>query len=75
MLSAELLTNFAGSILIIAAQRDEFASPAALEALLANTKRGSLHVVPDADHFFQEGLAEIPRAVAGWLQGRGPAGG
>ena len=67
MLSAEGLENFAGSILIIAARHDEFASPAKLEALLANARRGSLHVVPDADHFFQEGLAEIPKAVERWL--------
>jgi alpha/beta superfamily hydrolase len=68
MLEVELLENFSGSVLIIAAQRDEFASPARLEACLANAKRGSLHVVPDADHFFQKGLAEIPQAIENWLQ-------
>ena len=67
MLTADLVENFGGSILIVAAQNDQFANPTKLEALLANAKRGSLHVVPDADHFFQEGLADIPRAVAAWL--------
>jgi len=67
MLPVDVLENFAGSVLVIAAQRDEFASPAGLEAALANTKRGSLHVVRDADHFFREGLAEIPQAIERWL--------
>jgi alpha/beta superfamily hydrolase len=67
MLTADLVENFGGSILIVAAQNDQFANPAKLEALLANARRGTLHVVPDADHFFQEGLADIARAVAAWL--------
>ena len=67
MLSTDLLENFAGAVLIIAAERDAFASPAILEAILENTQRGSLHVVADADHFFQVGLADIPKAVERWL--------
>jgi hypothetical protein len=67
MLSTDLLENFAGSVLVIAAERDDFASPANLEAILENTERGSLHVVPDADHFFQLGLAEIAKAIERWL--------
>ena len=68
MLAVDALENFAGSVLVIAAQRDEFAAPARLEALLVHANRGSLHVVRDADHFFQTGLAEIPRAVERWLE-------
>jgi alpha/beta superfamily hydrolase len=67
MLAADVIEHFAGSVLIIAAERDGFASPAVLESILANTEHGSLHVVPDADHFFQVGLAEIPKAVERWL--------
>lgn len=67
LFDAALVENFGGSILVIAAQRDDFAAPAKLEAVLANAKRGTLHVIPDADHFFQAGLGEIPQAVADWL--------
>ena len=52
---------------MIAARQDGFAPVDALESALAEVRRGTLHVVDDADHFFQLGLAEIPRVVERWL--------
>ena len=67
MLASDVLEAFGGSVLIVAAENDSFASRAALEDAVASLARGSLHVVPDADHFFQTGLAEIPKAIEAWL--------
>lgn len=67
LLDAGELEAFGGSILVIAARHDGFAPVAELEEVLADTRRSMLHVVDDADHFFQQGLAEIPRVVDRWL--------
>jgi hypothetical protein len=67
LLDARALAGFRGQTLLLTGQHDTYAPPAALEALLADAARCSLQVIPEADHFFQAGLAGISRAVAGWL--------
>jgi alpha/beta superfamily hydrolase len=61
------LSAFRGSALVVTGTRDEYAPPAKLEGALAGISRCTLEVIPEADHFFQSGLAHISRAIAGWL--------
>lgn len=67
LLDGAALRDFPGSLLLVTGQRDEYAPPAALEPLVADLARAAFHVVPDADHFFGEGLGEIGRVVAGFV--------
>jgi len=67
MLDRALLEGFGGSVLIVAAGHDEFSPIAELRSLAEALPRAHLHPVPDADHFFMAGLAEIARATGDWL--------
>jgi hypothetical protein len=58
--------------LVLVGEYDTIAPARELAAALASTPRVALHVIPHADHFFGEGLAEIGRIAAEWL---GDAGG
>ena len=62
----EALDAFAGQALVVAGGRDELAPAAALEALFSDD-RHQLEVIPEADHFFMEGLGALSRIVSGWL--------
>jgi len=53
--------------LVVAGERDRIAPPADLAPRVAAAPGAALHVVPEADHFFAAGLAEIGRALAAWL--------
>jgi alpha/beta superfamily hydrolase len=67
MLDAKALAGFRGSALLITGEQDGYAPPDALRELLDAAPRRALEVVPDADHFFMDGLAAVSRAVAAWL--------
>lgn len=67
LLDAGALQAFRGSALVIAGARDDLAPPAGLEPLLGDDPRRRLEVVPDTDHFFLHGLADVSRLVTGWL--------
>ncbi len=67
MLATEALAAFDGPVLALTGARDTLAPADALQAALAPLPRAELVVVPGADHFFAAGLAEIGRAVAGFL--------
>lgn len=67
MLDRAALERFAGAVLIVTAERDAYAPPSELGALAGALARGTFHLVPDADHFYQQGLAEISRAAERWL--------
>jgi pimeloyl-ACP methyl ester carboxylesterase len=68
MLAAEALAEFPGSIFVIAAANDSLAPPAALEAVVAALPRARFAAIPDADHFFGAGLADVGRITAEWLR-------
>jgi len=53
--------------LVLVGEDDRIASPDALRELVAASRSTSFVVVPEADHFFGAGLAEIGRAIARWL--------
>ena len=66
MLDTQALEAFAGRALVVAGGRDELAPPDALAGLF-DDPRHQLEVIPEADHFFMDGLAALGRIVAGWL--------
>jgi alpha/beta superfamily hydrolase len=68
LIEAAALRGFRGRVLAIAGERDAMARPAELERLVAGLPRGELAVVPEADHFFVQGLAAVGRAAARWLE-------
>jgi uncharacterized protein len=66
MLDAEALAA-ARAVLIVTGQRDAIAPPAALAELCREVPTASLHVVPEADHFYMCGLVDVGRAALDWL--------
>lgn len=67
LLDAELLAAFSGRALLVVGGRDELAPAAALEPLVDGEARRSLGVIPEADHFYMDGLATVGRIIAEWL--------
>ena len=67
MLDAAALASFSGPMLIIVGEDDAFAPLADVKALAASLDHTPLVTVPDADHFFMSGLAEVGRATADWI--------
>jgi pimeloyl-ACP methyl ester carboxylesterase len=61
------LEAFGRGVLIVSGERDTIAAPPALEALADALPGAKLRVIPDADHFYMTGLADIARAVEQWL--------
>jgi hypothetical protein len=53
--------------LVLVGEYDAIAPARELGAALARGPGVELHVIPHADHFFGEGLAEIGRLAADWL--------
>lgn len=72
LLPREELLAFRGPVLGIVGQQDDFAKREELAALFAELERAELVVVPEADHFFQVGLAQISRSIAEWLGAKSP---
>ncbi len=68
LLDAEALAQFRGGALVVVGSRDSFAPAAELAELLTRGARRRLEVIPDADHFFASGLAEISRVAREWLE-------
>ncbi len=55
--------------LVLAGEYDTIAPARELLAAFERTPQVELHVIPHADHFFGEGLAEIGRLASAWLEG------
>jgi hypothetical protein len=70
LLDLAALRAFPGRVLVLAAENDSIAPARALEAIAASLPHGRCTRIPEADHFFLEGLAELGRAVRAWLSGR-----
>ena len=68
-LDPDALARFVGRVLIVTGELDSIAPPEALGALAARARRGHFAVIPNCDHFFGVGLAELGREVSGWLAG------
>lgn len=69
LLDANGLAAFPGRLLVVTGASDSIAPPGPLEPLVAAAARGVLEVIPDVDHFFVTGTAEIGRRIARWFEG------
>ena len=69
LIDAAALERFVGRVLIVTGEHDAIAPPDALAALAARARRGHFARIPDCDHFFASGLAELGRETSGWLAG------
>lgn len=56
--------------LVLVGEYDTIAPARELAAAFEGAAQIALHVIPHADHFFGEGLAEIGRIAAEWLSAR-----
>ncbi len=74
LLDAAALEQFRGSALLLTGERDELAPPDRLRELASRHPRARLETVPEADHFYGAGLADVGRTAAAWL-GAGPSAG
>jgi alpha/beta superfamily hydrolase len=54
--------------LVVTGADDRLAPPEALAAELEALPNARLEVIPEADHFFMAGLAELSRIALAWLQ-------
>jgi hypothetical protein len=73
MLDRPALERFAGRVLVVAGGEDRLAPPGDLEAM-CDGEGIRLEVIPDADHFFTAGLAELGRIASRWLGSSSPTG-
>ena len=64
-------------ILVLTGEHDSLAPAAALTRELENVPQARLAVIPEADHFFAAGLAELSRIARDWFgatqEGASPA--
>ena len=67
-LDTDALSAFLGSTLVLTGADDGYAPRAQLEQALAGLPRCAFEVIPEADHFFQVGLADISRVISSWLE-------
>lgn len=68
LLGTSRLSDHAGPMLVATGVADPLAPPAVLAEALDSCPHARLVVVPEADHFFQAGLAELGRTVRDWLE-------
>jgi len=67
LVAPEALLATGRRCLVLVGARDGLAPVNALEAALSGAARVTLHVIPGADHFFAQGLAELGQQAAAWL--------
>jgi alpha/beta superfamily hydrolase len=70
LLDADALLAFGGRTLVLTGEHDALAPMDALVTLAAEHQRIEVVAVPEADHFFVSGLAEIGRRAARFLGAR-----
>lgn len=62
------LEQVAQPTLLVVGSADSIASETALRRVVASAQKARLEVVPEADHFFVSGLAELGRVVRRFLE-------
>jgi len=70
MLAEDALAAFRGRVLVVVGDRDRIAPADALRTQFRSLAAARIEVLPDVDHFFGSGLAELSRAAASWLEYR-----
>lgn len=71
LLESGALRGVGKPILVVTGADDQLAPARALAAELDGVPRARIEVIPDADHFFVVGLAELSRIALAWLQDGG----
>jgi len=61
------LAGLGRRLLLLTGEHDQYAPPEALAAIVSGIPSATLHVIPEADHFFMKGLSDISRIVQAWL--------
>jgi alpha/beta superfamily hydrolase len=69
LLDPNALARFAGRVFLATGEADAIAPARELEALAARARRARFLVIPECDHFFAAGLAELGRELSAWLGG------
>jgi len=69
LLDPEALARFPGRVLVVTGEADAVAPAGQLAALAARARHSRMRVIPDCEHFFVEGLAELGRELSAWLGG------
>jgi alpha/beta superfamily hydrolase len=69
LLDAEGLRGFDGRLLVAVGEADDLAPVAKLSGLVEGIPGARLEVIPETDHFFMSGLAELGRIARDWLSG------
>ena len=67
MLDLDALARFAGPVLVVAGQDDEWVDARALAERAVLLEDVRVEVIPRCDHFFMSGLGELSKFVADWL--------
>jgi pimeloyl-ACP methyl ester carboxylesterase len=67
LLDAEGLRGFDGRLLVAVGEADDLAPVAKLSGLVEGIPGARLEVIPETDHFFMSGLAELGRIAREWL--------
>jgi alpha/beta superfamily hydrolase len=67
LIDAEALRGFEGPLLVAVGEADDLAPARVLSELVVGNPGARLEVIPDTDHFFLTGLAELSRVVREWL--------
>jgi alpha/beta superfamily hydrolase len=67
LIDPDHFARFPGAVDVLVGDRDDFAPLAEVEKLVASLAKGRLEVIPDCDHFFMTGLAELGRAARSFL--------
>jgi pimeloyl-ACP methyl ester carboxylesterase len=67
MLPPGAFARLARPVLVLVGERDALVSPAHLRELAETAGGVQLELIPEADHFFGAGLADLSRLAADWL--------
>ena len=67
MLPPDAFARLARPVLVLVGERDALVAPAHLRKLAETAGGVQLQVIPEADHFFGAGLADLSRLAAEWL--------
>ena len=68
LLDGPALSSFDGRVLLVTGQLDTLAPPRALKELAARLPAARFEVLPDTDHFFAAGLADLSKIAYEFLQ-------
>jgi pimeloyl-ACP methyl ester carboxylesterase len=67
LLDTEALRAFGGPVLVTVGEADDLAPPRMLSDFIDGNPGVRLEVIPETDHFFLTGLAELGRIAREWL--------